>query len=61
MVEDEPRGPQTSINSDVDLSLVLATQIVRLLHEARADKDVALSALNAAVAHMQCLNRAALV
>jgi hypothetical protein len=50
-----------SVDKDLDLSMVITAQIIRLLHEARADKDVALSALGAAISHVQCLNRATLI
>lgn len=48
---------QKAISRDVDLSMVITAQIIRLLHDARVYKDVALSALEAAISHVRCLDR----
>lgn len=53
----EGKPQDKPIPKELDLSMVLTAQIIRVLHEARADKDVALSALAAAASHVQCLNR----
>lgn len=49
------------INDQIDLSIVLAAQIIRILHEGQADKRIALSALGAAVSLVQCLDNVSLV
>ena len=46
------------LNRSVDQSLVLTSEIIRLLHQASVDRDVALSALVAATSHVQCMNKA---
>ena len=55
-VEVEAEGKQ--INRSVEQSMILTHQIVRLLHQASVNKDVALSTLSAASSHVQCMNKA---
>jgi hypothetical protein len=51
--ESESPEQEPEINPFVERSLVLTEQIIRLVHSARVDKPVALSALEAALSHIR--------
>jgi hypothetical protein len=60
-VTSEEKQADHPLNDQIDLSMILAAQIIRMLHEAQADKRISLSALGAATSHVQCLDNVSLV
>jgi hypothetical protein len=49
------RPVENVTHANIETSLVLCAEILRLVHEARVDRGVALSAIRAAEQHVHCV------